>query len=312
MTVAPPQQGAGALVPASRDDGRRPFHVRLDNFDGPFDLLLQLINQRRMDVTEVALHQVTDDFIGHIRAMGSNWDLDQVTEFLVIAATLLDLKAARLLPSSNSDTDDEDLALLEARDLLFARLLQYKAYKEAAAIFQAMMTLEARYTPRAVPLEPRYAAALPEVQITIGPSELAALAAKLREPVLPPLVATDHVHAPRVSVREHMLVIIQRLREMGVASFRTLCVGCLETIEVVARFLALLELFREGRIAFEQEAPLGELLVRWSEQQPDNADVGSGLAPVAELAVRSGFDDDDDDEGAGDGGADSADEEAQL
>ncbi|OHV45689.1 chromosome segregation protein ScpA [Pseudofrankia sp. BMG5.36] len=270
------------------------FVVELENFSGPFDLLLSLIAKHKMDVTEVALAKVTDEFVAHIRRLGDRFDLGQATEFLVIAATLLDLKAARLLPSSGSETDDEDLALLEARDLLFARLLQYKAYKEAAAIFQTLMALEARHTPRAVLLEPRYAAALPEVQITIGPSELAALAAKLREPVLPPLVATDHVHAPRVSVREHMLVVIQRLRELGVASFRTLCVGCLETIEVVARFLALLELFREGRISFEQDLPLGELVVRWSEQQPDNLDIGGGLVPVAELAARSSFDEDED------------------
>ncbi|WP_081437997.1 segregation and condensation protein A [Pseudofrankia asymbiotica] len=276
------------------------FVVELENFSGPFDLLLSLIAKHKMDVTEVALAKVTDEFVAHIRRLGDRFDLGQATEFLVIAATLLDLKAARLLPSSGGDTDDEDLALLEARDLLFARLLQYKAYKEAAAIFQTLMALEARHTPRAVQLEARYAAALPEVQITIGPSELAALAARLREPVLPPLVATDHVHAPRVSVREHMLVVIQRLRELGVASFRTLCVGCLETIEVVARFLALLELFREGRISFEQETPLGELLVRWSERQPENADIGGGLLPVGELAARSTFDEDEDARDGGD------------
>ncbi|MBL7497786.1 segregation/condensation protein A [Frankia sp. CNm7] len=267
------------------------FLVELENFSGPFDLLLSLIAKHKMDVTEVALSKVTDEFVAHIRRLGERFDLGQATEFLVIAATLLDLKASRLLPSSRDDSDDEDLALLEARDLLFARLLQYKAYKEAAAIFQTLMTLESRFTPRGVPLEPRYAAALPEVQIRIGPSEFAALAAKLREPVLPPMVATDHVHAPRVSVREHMLVVIQRLRELGSATFRTLCVGCRETIEVVARFLALLELFREGRISFDQEAPLGELVVRWSEQQPD-VDVGTGLAQVSALPARSDFDDD--------------------
>jgi len=293
-----PAGGLDAMITA-RSGRSDAFVVELENFTGPFDLLLSLIAKHKMDVTEVALAQVTDEFVAHIRRLGDRFDLGQATEFLVIAATLLDLKATRLLPSSGTDGDDEDLALLEARDLLFARLLQYKAYKEAAAIFQTLMTLESRHTPRAVALEPQYAAALPEVQITIGPSELAAMAARLREPVLPPLVATDHVHAPRVSVREHMLVVIQRLRELGVASFRALCVGCQETIEVVARFLALLELFREGRISFEQDAPLGELLVRWSEQQPENADIGGGLLPVGELAARSSFDEDED---ARDGG----------
>ena len=293
---------ADALPLTARGGRSEAFVVELENFSGPFDLLLSLIAKHKLDVTEVALAKVTDEFVGHLRRLGERFDLGQATEFLVIAATLLDLKAARLLPTSGDGGDDEDLALLEARDLLFARLLQYKAYKEAAAIFQTLMALESRHTPRAVPLEARYAAALPEVQISLGPSDLAAMAARLREPVLPPVVATDHVHAPRVSVREHMLVLIQRLRELGAASFRTLCVGCRETIEVVARFLALLELFREGRISFEQDVPLGELIVRWSEQQPENADVGGGLAPVAELPARSDFDDDlDPDDNLNDG-----------
>jgi segregation and condensation protein A len=263
-------EGADAARTSSSARGGRSeaFIVELENFSGPFDLLLSLIAKHKMDVTEVALSQVTDEFVAHIRRLGNRFDLGQATEFLVIAATLLDLKATRLLPGADSDAESEDLALLEARDLLFARLLQYKAYKEAAAIFATMMVLESRYTPRAVALEERYAAALPEVQISIGPSELAVLAAGLREPPLPPLVATDHVHAPRVNVREHMLAVLQRLRELGAASFRTLCAGCQETIEVVARFLALLELFREGRISFEQDTPLGELIVRWTDPDP--------------------------------------------
>jgi segregation and condensation protein A len=291
-TVLDPATAAstGGLL-TGRGGRSETFVVELENFTGPFDLLLSLIAKHRLDVTEVALSQVTDEFVAHIRRLGARFDLGQATEFLVIAATLLDLKAARLLPTSGGGDDDEDLALLEARDLLFARLLQYRAYKEAAAIFASLIALESRHAPRAVPLEPRYAAALPEVQITVGPTELAAMAAKLREPVLPPIVATDHVHAPKVSVREHMLVIIQRLRELGAASFRALCVGCTETIEVVARFLALLELFREGRISFEQEAPLGELTVRWSEQQPAGDLVGGGLDPLAQFPARSDFDD---------------------
>ncbi len=273
--------GAEPATPTARGGRTEPFVVELANFTGPFDLLLSLIAKHRLDVTEVALSQVTDEFVAHIRRLGDRFDLGQATEFLVIAATLLDLKAARLLPGALSDDESEDLALLEARDLLFARLLQYRAYKEASALFAGLMALEARHVPRAVPLEPRYAAALPEVQIGIGPTELAALAAKLREPPLPPLVATDHVHLPRISVREHMLAIILLLRELGAADFRTLCAGCQQTIEVVARFLALLELFREGRISFDQEIPLGELTVRWIAVDPaadgDLLSIGRGL-----------------------------------
>ncbi|MEX5632130.1 segregation and condensation protein A [Parafrankia sp. FMc2] len=278
----PDTPGPAADGPAAASTARGgrtvPFVVELENFSGPFDLLLSLIAKHRMDVTEVALSKVTDEFVAHIRRLGDRFDLGQATEFLVIAATLLDLKAARLLPGAISDDEAEDLALLEARDLLFARLLQYRAYKEAAAIFTAMMALESRFVARAVPLEPRYAAALPEVQITIGPSELAVLASRLREPPLPPQVATDHVHLPRVSVREHMIAVIGMLRELGSASFGVLCVGLLETIEIVARFLALLELFREGRIDFEQERPLGELIVRWVARAEDEGrPVGASL-----------------------------------
>ncbi|WP_462186280.1 MULTISPECIES: segregation and condensation protein A [unclassified Frankia] len=275
--MAAPRTG----VPTGRGGRTETFVVELDNFTGPFDLLLSLIAKHRLDVTEVALSQVTDEFVAHIRRLGDQFDLGQATEFLVIAATLLDLKAARLLPGALSEDESADLALLEARDLLFARLLQYKAYKEAAALFAGLMALEARHTPRAVPLEPRYAAALPEVQIGIGPTELAALAARLREPPLPPLVATDHVHLPRISVREHMLAVIAMLREVGTATFGMLCVGCRQTIEVVARFLALLELFREGRISFDQQVPLGELTVRWIALDPaveaDAPPIGHGL-----------------------------------
>ncbi|MCL9757910.1 segregation/condensation protein A [Frankia sp. AiPa1] len=264
----------------ARGGRTEPFVVELANFSGPFDLLLSLIAKHRLDVTEVALAQVTDDFVAHIRRLGDQFDLGQATEFLVIAATLLDLKAARLLPGALSEDESEDFALLEARDLLFARLLQYRAYKEASALFTGLMALESRYLPRAVPLEARYADALPEVQIGIGPTELAALAARLREPPLPPLVATDHVHLPRVSVREHMIAIIGLLRELGTADFRTLCAGCRQTIEVVARFLALLELFREGRVSFDQEVPLGELIVRWTTTDDTAGDlhaIGRGL-----------------------------------
>ena len=242
-----------------------PFAVHLDNFEGPFDLLLGLIAKHKLDVTEVALARVTDEFLAHMKtlaAQGSAFPLGQASEFLVVAATLLDLKAARLLPRGEID-DEEDLALLEARDLLFARLLQYRAYKAVSALFTELVDTESRHVPREVPLEDRFARALPEVELPITPDELAALANRLREPAPPPQVATDHVHAPRVDLREHGRVVAERLRERGVTTFRVLCAGCRQTLEVVARFLALLEMYREGRVAFEQATPLGELTVRW-------------------------------------------------
>ncbi|MDG4801468.1 segregation/condensation protein A [Micromonospora sp. WMMD980] len=239
------------------------FTVRLDNFTGPFDLLLQLISKHKLDVTEVALHKVTDEFIAYLRAMGDQWDLDETSEFLLVAATLLDLKAARLLPSAEVE-DEEDLALLEARDLLFARLLQYKAYKEAAAHIAELEAVGGRRYPRAVTLEPRYAEALPDLVLGIGPQRLLTLAVRAMSPKPVPEVSIAHVHMVRVSVREHAGVIADRLRRAGVATFSLLCADCEMTLEVVARFLALLELYRQGLVAFVQEQALEELTVRWT------------------------------------------------
>ncbi|QKW05727.1 segregation/condensation protein A [Streptomyces sp. NA04227] len=251
---APPRQEAP-------DDGR--FTVRLANFEGPFDLLLQLISKHKLDVTEVALSKVTDEFMAYIRAMGPDWDLDQTTEFLVVAATLLDLKAARLLPAAEVE-DEADLALLEARDLLFARLLQYRAYKQIADIFSARLEEEARRHPRTVGLEPHHAELLPEVVISIGAEGFAKLAVKAMQPRAKPQVYVDHIHAPLVSVREQAALVVDLLRTVGEASFRTLIEDAGDTLTVVARFLALLELYREKAVALEQEEALGELMVRWT------------------------------------------------
>ncbi len=243
------------------------FRVSLVNFEGPFDLLLQLIGKHKLDVTEVALSRVTNEFIAYIKAMGEDWDLDEASEFLVIAATLLDLKAARLLPTAAVE-DEEDLALLEARDLLFARLLQYKAFKEAAAYIAQLSETGNRRWPRAVGLELRFAEALPDLILGIGPARLAALAARAMTPKQTRVVSIDHVHLVRVSVREHAAALREKLARLGTATFRTLCNDCQSTLEVVARFLALLELYREGMVTFDQMEALGELTVRWTGQDP--------------------------------------------
>jgi segregation and condensation protein A len=248
---------------AGEADGATVFKVRLANFEGPFDLLLQLISRHKLDVTEVALSRVTDEFMAHIRAMGPDWDLDETTEFLVVAATLLDLKAARLLPAAEVE-DEADLALLEARDLLFARLLQYRAYKQIAEIFNRRLDEEARRLPRTVGLEPHHAELLPEVVIGIGPDRFARLAVQAMQPRPKPQVYVDHIHAPLVSVREQARFVVARLRELGEASFRTLVEDTGDTLTVVARFLALLELYREKAVALDQETALGDLTVRWT------------------------------------------------
>ena len=244
--------------------GPSAFEVHLDVFEGPFDLLLGLISKHKLDITEVSLSTVTDEFIVYIRHRSGGWDLDQVSYFLVVAATLLDLKAARLLPSGEVE-DEEDLALLEARDLLFARLLQYRAYKEVAAVFAGRMAAAAKRFPRRVPLEPRFAGVLPELLFTITPQEFAALAARVLTPRPPPVVSTEHIHAEFISIREQAVLIAGRLRGAGGrASFRQLSSGATGNDEIVASFLALLELYREDVIAFEQVTPLGELYVSWT------------------------------------------------
>lgn len=253
------------------------FTVRLANFEGPFDLLLQLISQHQMDVTEVALHQVTDEFIAHIRSMGDAWDLDETTEFLVIAATLLDLKAAKLLPSGDVE-DAEDLALLEARDLLFARLLQYRAYKQVAALFAELESAALRRYPRSVALEDRYTRLLPEVLIGVDPRQFAEIAAAVFRPKPPPVVSLDHLHAHKVSVREHTALLRRWLAERGAATFGELVTDCQRTLEVVARFLALLELYRQQTIMFDQADPLGELRVRWTGGSVADAEVAGDTA----------------------------------
>ncbi|WP_445194903.1 segregation and condensation protein A [Streptomyces sp. CB02009] len=265
---APPSAGE---PPAGAGGGDGRFTVRLANFEGPFDLLLQLITKHKLDVTEVALSQVTDEFMAHLRALGPDGDLDQTTEFLVVAATLLDLKAARLLPAAEVE-DEADLALLEARDLLFARLLQYRAYKRIAAIFEERWEAEGRRHPRTVGLEPHHAELLPEVVISIGAEGFARLAVKAMQPKAEPQVYVDHIHAPLVSVREQAAVVVSLLRERGTALFRELIedVGD-DTLTVVARFLALLELYREKAVALDQETALGDLTVSWTGGEADPA-----------------------------------------
>jgi segregation and condensation protein A len=256
------------------------FSVRLDNFEGPFDLLLTLIGKRQLDVTEVALSQVTDEFISYISG-AAEWDLGQATEFLVVAATLLDLKAARLLPAAEVE-DEEDLALLEARDLLFARLLQYRAYKLAAEYLGELDRTAARRHGRSVELEPQFAQLLPEVVLTLSVDDFAALAAAALEPKPVPVVAIDHVHNVQVSVREHMGILRAKLRRSGSATFRALVADCASTLEVVARFLGLLELYRDSLVGFEQATALAELQVRWTGPTDEDDEEPIGTDAVEE------------------------------
>jgi len=242
------------------------FSVRLENFDGPFDLLLQLISRHKMDITEISLSIVTDEFILFIRSLeqsGQGWRLDQATEFLVVAATLLDLKAARLLPSGEVD-DEEDLALLEARDILFARLLQYRAFKEIAATFADRIALSDKSFARVVALDASLSALLPEVLIGVGPARFAAIAERVLTPKSSPVISVEHLHQPLVSVMEESKRVVEALRRSTSLSFRNLIADADTTPVIVARFLALLDLYRQGVLRFNQVIALGELQISWT------------------------------------------------
>jgi segregation and condensation protein A len=260
---------SGVSCEASPQNG---FQVKLTNFEGPFDLLLQLIFAHRLDVTEVALHQVTDEFIAYTRTIGPKLELEETTAFLVVAATLLDLKAARLLPSGQVD-DAEDLALLEVRDLLFARLLQYRAFKHVAQMFAELEAAALRSYPRAVSLEDRYEDLLPEVMLGVDAERFAQIAAIAFTPRPVPTVATAHLHELMVSVPEQARQLLSLLEARGIgqwASFSDLIADCRASIEIVGRFLALLELYRSRAVAFDQSEPLGVLQVSWTGEQPTN------------------------------------------
>jgi segregation and condensation protein A len=269
-----------APAPSITDSRVAGFSVHLTNFDGPFDLLLQLISRHKMDITEIALGTVTDEFIAYIRDLEKSdegWDLDKTTEFLVVAATLLDLKAAKLLPSGEID-DEADLALLEARDLLFARLLQYRAFKEIASIFNERIEREEKTFARTVALEPHFAQLLPEVLIGVGAERFAAIANRVLTPKTAPTFTIDHIHRPLVSVAEEATRVVEHLRRTGRATFRALIEGAESTLVIIARFLSLLELYREGVVRFEQMVSLGELQITW---------VGTA---TGEIAVSDEFD----------------------
>jgi segregation and condensation protein A len=257
-----------------RRAGSRPFEVHLDVFQGPFELLLGLISKHKLDITEISLAKVTLEFMAHIRAhqaSDTEWDLSQASEFLLVAATLLDIKSARLLPQP-AQQDDEDLALIEARDLLFARLLQYRAFKDVAGSFAERMATAGRMTARQAGLDPAFASLLPELVMGITPEQLAMIAARAMTPKVVPTVGLEHLHAPTVSVREQAALIVERLRQSRSCSFRSLVADADSTLVIVARFLALLELFHECVVTFDQAEALAELTVRWTGQ--DDGEIG--------------------------------------
>jgi segregation and condensation protein A len=249
----------------------RTFSVALGNFEGPFDLLLTLISKHELDITEVSLSRVTDEFIAHLKGLDQAEELDQASEFLVVAATLLDLKVAGLLPQGEL-VDAEDAALLEARDLLFARLLQYRAFKTASAWFLGRIDVESARHVRSVRLEDKFRQQTPELVWTLSLGDFAALAQVALTPREVPTVGLDHLHAPLVSIREQAAWLVGMLRTGKTLTFRELIVDVELTGVIIARFLAVLELYRRGFLSFDQLEPLGDLSLHWSAgSSPDAA-----------------------------------------
>ena len=288
MTEAAPAMAEAEPRPDTESSSD--FAVRLDVFEGPFDLLLGLIAKHKLDITEIALSKVTDDFLAYIKQLDG--DLEQTTEFLVVAATLLDLKASRLLPQAEVE-DEEDLALLEARDLLFARLLQYRAFKEVAAYLDAEWVKQQRRYPRAVGLEPRFAELLPEVLIGLGPDQFAGLAAKALEPRPELVVPMSQVVGSKVSVREQAAVIVERLRRSSTVTFRALVADAPDTLTTVARFLAVLQLYGDKMVGFDQMSPFGELHIRWTGTDEGEVSVGDEFDELGESAAPESEESDD-------------------
>jgi len=252
-----------AVPDASTSSAVDGFRVSLTNFDGPFDLLLNLISKHEMDITEVSLSAVTNEFIAYLSELEADEELDQASEFLVVAATLLDMKVAGLLPQGEL-VDAEAVALLEARDLLFARLLQYRAFKEVSAWFARCLQREDSRHARAVRLEEKHRRQAPELVWTLSAADFAALALLAFAPKEIPGVGLDHLHAPLVSIREQAAIVVTLLRNADSLTFRELVAGTTEPGIVVARFISVLELYRHSALSFEQLEPLGELTLRWA------------------------------------------------
>jgi len=244
------------------------FQLQLDNFEGPFDLLLNLIGRHEMEITQVALAKVTNEFLKYVKSLDAKKEIDSASEFLVVAATLLDMKLASLLPQGEV-VDSEDVSLLEARDLLFARLLQYRAFKEVASWFSNALDAESHRYPRAVRLEEPYRNLRPELEWNTTVQELHDIAKAALAPKPVPEVGTSHLHAPKVSIREQVGIMVKKLRQAGKLTFRQLISDTSDRAEFVARFLGILELYRIGAVGLKQEESFSEIDIQWQSKDVD-------------------------------------------
>lgn len=294
MTALVPEIESSGL--AGGDGG---FAVELENFAGPFEVLLGLIGKHELDITTVSLSMVTDEFLDYVRALrqtNSPAALDAASEFLVVAATLLDLKAARLLPRGEVD-DEADLAVLEARDLLFARLLQYKAFKDMSQLMAETMRTESARQARSVPLEPQFAKLMPELIWRTTPEEFAQIAIRALTPkeAAPTEVGVDHLHGSEVTVREEADQLRLMLEDGHEHAFAELIADAETVLVVVVRFLSVLELFRDRAIDVRQDEPLADVWITWTapadwsaDRLSDEHDVPAPADPAAEGPAAEG------------------------
>lgn len=238
------------------------FEVTTPVFEGPFDLLLHLILSEQVDIHEVSLARIVDAFLTEIERM-ENLDLDVATEFLLIAATLVELKARRLLPGREDVDLDEELALWEERDLLLARLLECKTFKDVGQVFARYSTLADSSWPRVAGPEEPFASLVPDLMDGITPAKLLRAAERGLTPKPVPKVELFHVTQVRVSVAEALEELLDELPRVGRITFRRLTDGLVERLEVVVRFLALLEMFKQGYVGLEQAERFGDIEVVW-------------------------------------------------
>ena len=238
------------------------YEVSTPVFEGPFDLLLHLITREQVDIYQISLSAIVDAYIAEIERM-QPLDLERATEFLLIAAILVELKTKRLLPGSDDVDLDEELALWEERDMLLTRLLECKTFKDAAAELSRMASRADRSQPRRAGLEEPFLAVVPDFLAGVTPEQLRDAFMRAVMPKPRPRVEMDHVAPIRASVAEAALELVDELPRVGRITFRRLTEGLVEKLEVIVRFLAVLELYKQGVIELEQAGNFAELHIQW-------------------------------------------------
>lgn len=246
------------------------FRVNLEVYSGPFDALLGMIANNRLELTEVSLSSITEEFLTYVRGLDFTKNMDEASAFLDIASILVEAKSVAILPGGeDSQHDEQSLEVLRERDLLFARLLQYRAYKQAAGDFRARIAANSGRFPHPAAMDEGVAAMLPELVWTLTPLELARLTAQVIANVPASEVSIHQLHVPLVDLRAQSLVVRDRLiaalesKGDQSISFSELTRDCTSRIEVVARFMAVLVFFKQGVLQYQQDGPFAELHLRW-------------------------------------------------